>query len=186
MVRHLLTLPYKIVYKTELQIFTPWKLRVPGIILQGKPALSMEQRYKRKDKQTAIILWKLNKSLLKSLSDWYTWLQGFVYLWFQDLDSFFIRVMSTNRSIMSSGMLFSSLKTGTENSCSATKCQLKSLPWRKLILETFSDYPFLLNLCYGKGLLESKRNPIYVVDKPCNVYRLRGSPMIIIGFPCNL
>ena len=39
---------------------------------------------------------------------------------------------------------------------------------------------------YGKGLQESQRNPMYVVDKPCNIYRLLGNPMIIIGFPHNL
>ena len=33
---------------------------------------------------------------------------------------------------------------------------------------------------------ESQRNPKYVVDKPCNIYRLRGNLMIIIGFPRNL
>ena len=31
---------------------------------------------------------------------------------------------------------------------------------------------------YGKGLQESQRNPMYVVDKPCNIYRLLGNPMI--------
>ena len=27
---------------------------------------------------------------------------------------------------------------------------------------------------------ESQRNSMYVVDKPCNIYRLRGNPMIIM------
>ena len=27
---------------------------------------------------------------------------------------------------------------------------------------------------------------MYVVDKPCNIYRLLENPMIIIGFPHNL
>ena len=27
---------------------------------------------------------------------------------------------------------------------------------------------------------------MYVVDKPCSIYRLRGNPMMIIGFPSNL
>ena len=31
-----------------------------------------------------------------------------------------------------------------------------------------------------------KRNPMYFGDKPCNIYRLRGYPMIIIRFPRNL
>ena len=33
---------------------------------------------------------------------------------------------------------------------------------------------------------KSTKNPMYAVDKPCNIYRLQGNPMIIIGFPCNL
>ena len=39
---------------------------------------------------------------------------------------------------------------------------------------------------YGKGLYESQRNHMYVVDKPCDIYRLQGNPMIVVGFPRNL
>ena len=34
---------------------------------------------------------------------------------------------------------------------------------------------------YEKGLQESQRNPKYVVDKPCNIHRLQGNPMLIIS-----
>ena len=46
---------------------------------------------------------------------------------------------------------------------------------------------------YGKGLknhretlYSSKGKIAYVVGKPCNIYRLRGNPIIIMGFPPNL
>ena len=35
-------------------------------------------------------------------------------------------------------------------------------------------------------LYSSKEKIVYVVGKPCNIYRLRGNPIIIMGFPCNL
>ena len=39
---------------------------------------------------------------------------------------------------------------------------------------------------FRKGLLESHSNPMYVVGKPCHIYRLRGNLVIIIGFPRTL
>ena len=34
-----------------------------------------------------------------------------------------------------------------------------------------------------KGCKNHKKKSMYVVDKPCNIYRLRGNPMMIIGLP---
>ena len=39
---------------------------------------------------------------------------------------------------------------------------------------------------HKETLYSSKGKIVYVVRKPCNIYRLRGNPMIIIGFPRNL
>ena len=39
---------------------------------------------------------------------------------------------------------------------------------------------------HRKTLYSSKGKIVYIVEKPCNIYRLRGNPMIIIGFPRNL
>ena len=54
--------------------------------------------------------------------------------------------------------------------------------------ENYGDWelrgPFRENLHYLWK--RAVRNPMYVVDKPCNIYRLRGNPMLIIGFPRNL
>ena len=35
---------------------------------------------------------------------------------------------------------------------------------------------------HRKTLYSSKRKIVYVVGKPCNIYRLRGNPIVIIGF----
>ena len=39
---------------------------------------------------------------------------------------------------------------------------------------------------HRETLYSSKGKIAYIVEKPCNIYRLRGNPMIIIGFPRNL
>ena len=39
---------------------------------------------------------------------------------------------------------------------------------------------------HKETLYSSKGKIAYVLGKPCNIYRLRGNPMIIIGFPHNL
>ena len=35
---------------------------------------------------------------------------------------------------------------------------------------------------HRETLYSSKGKIVYVVGKPCNIYRLRGNPMVIIGF----
>ena len=39
---------------------------------------------------------------------------------------------------------------------------------------------------HRETLYSSKGRIAYIVEKPCNIYRLRGNPMIIIEFPRNL
>ena len=39
---------------------------------------------------------------------------------------------------------------------------------------------------HRETLYPSKGKIVYVVGKPCNIYRLRGNPIAIIGFSLNL
>ena len=39
---------------------------------------------------------------------------------------------------------------------------------------------------HRENLYSSKGKIAYIVEKPCNIYRLRGNPIIIMGFPRNL
>ena len=39
---------------------------------------------------------------------------------------------------------------------------------------------------HRETLYSSKGKIAYIVEKPCNIYRLRGNPIIIMGFPRNL
>ena len=39
---------------------------------------------------------------------------------------------------------------------------------------------------HKETLYSSKGKIVYVVGKPCNIYRLLGNPMIIVVFPRNL
>ena len=39
---------------------------------------------------------------------------------------------------------------------------------------------------HKETLYSSKGKIAYIVEKPCNIYRLRGNPIIIMGFPRNL
>ena len=38
---------------------------------------------------------------------------------------------------------------------------------------------------HRETLYSSKGKIAYIVEKPCNIYRLQGNPMIIIGFLCD-
>jgi hypothetical protein len=39
---------------------------------------------------------------------------------------------------------------------------------------------------HKETLNSSKGKIVYVVGKPCNIYRLRGNPIVIIGIPRNI
>ena len=61
-------------------------------------------------------------------------------------------------------------------------------------LQMFTGVPIVFSaISMEKGcknhretLYSSKGKIVYVVGKPCNIYRLQGNPMITIGFPYNL
>ena len=38
---------------------------------------------------------------------------------------------------------------------------------------------------HRETLFSSKGKIVYIVGKPCNIYRLRGNPIVIIGFSRN-
>ena len=86
-------------------------------------------------------------------------------------------------------------------------CILHELDFKLFYVELFRNYCYTANfypmkttgtgncgvpegksaLCMEKGCKNHKETlAMYIVDKPCNIYRLRGNPMIIIGFPHNL
>ena len=61
-----------------------------------------------------------------------------------------------------------------------------SEPLYQMAVELINIHVISVQQKMEKGCKNHKKKPMYVVAKACNIYRLQGNPMMIIGFLCNL